>query len=58
MRAGRGPAVLASGGAGYAGSRVVLALLEAGCRAVVLDHLPGGRRAALPRWPPRRARRR
>ena len=58
MGQGRGPAVLASGGAGYAGSHVVLALLEAGCRAVVLNHLAGGRRAAGLRWPPRRGRRR
>ena len=48
MGAGRSPAVLVSGGAGYVGSHVVLALVEAGCRAVVLDDLSGGRRAAVP----------
>ncbi|MYG25624.1 MAG: UDP-glucose 4-epimerase [Boseongicola sp. SB0677_bin_26] len=42
------PAVLVSGGAGYVGSHVVLALLEAGYRAVVLDDLSRGHRAAVP----------
>ena len=43
-----GPAVLVSGGAGYVGSHVVLALIEAGYRTVVLDDLSGGHRAAAP----------
>ena len=41
-------AVLVSGGAGYVGSHVVRALGEAGYRAVVLDDLSTGRRAAVP----------
>ena len=43
-----GPAVLVSGGAGYVGSHVVLALGEAGYRAVVLDDLSRGHREAVP----------
>ena len=41
-------AVLVTGGAGYVGSHVVLALREAGYRVVVLDNLSTGRRAAVP----------
>ena len=41
-------AVLVTGGAGYVGSHVVLALSEAGYPAVVLDNLSTGRRAAVP----------
>ena len=48
MSAARDAAVLVSGGAGYVGSHVVLALAEAGYRAVVLDDLSGGRRGAVP----------
>jgi len=44
-----GGAVLVTGGAGYIGSHVVLALAEAGRRAVVLDDLSSGRRAAVPK---------
>jgi UDP-glucose 4-epimerase len=40
-------AVLVTGGAGYIGSHMVLALLEAGERAVVLDDLSTGVRANL-----------
>ena len=45
--AGR-PPVLVSGGAGYIGSHVVLALREAGWPVVVLDDLSTGSRSALP----------
>ena len=41
-------AVLVSGGAGYIGSHVVLALREAGMPAVVLDNLSTGMRRAVP----------
>jgi len=41
-------AVLVSGGAGYVGSHVVLALVEAGYRAVVVDDLSSGHREAVP----------
>lgn len=41
--------VLVTGGAGYIGSHVVLALLDAGYPVVVLDDLSKGRRAAVPR---------
>lgn len=41
-------AVLVTGGAGYIGSHVVLALTDAGRRTVVLDDLSSGRRAAVP----------
>ncbi|MFQ6017415.1 MAG: UDP-glucose 4-epimerase GalE [Kiloniellaceae bacterium] len=40
--------VLITGGAGYIGSHAVLALRAAGCRAIVLDDLSSGRRAAVP----------
>ena len=43
-----GPAVLVSGGAGYVGSHVVLALVEAGYRAAVVDDLSSGHREAVP----------
>ena len=48
MKEPGGPAVLVSGGAGYVGSHVVLALVEAGYRTVVLDDLSSGRREAVP----------
>ena len=48
MREHPGPAVLVSGGAGYVGSHVVLALGEAGYRAVVVDDLSSGHREAVP----------
>ena len=48
MSGGRGTAVLVSGGAGYVGSHVVLALAGAGYRPVVLDDLSRGRRGAVP----------
>ena len=48
MSAGGGPAVLVSGGAGYVGSHVVLALVEAGWLPVVLDDLSSGHRGAVP----------
>jgi len=41
-------AVLVSGGAGYIGSHMVLALLESGEKAVVLDDLSTGFRSAVP----------
>ncbi|MGH6993273.1 MAG: NAD-dependent epimerase/dehydratase family protein, partial [Caulobacteraceae bacterium] len=40
--------VLVTGGAGYIGSHVVLALVEAGFEPVVLDDLSTGRREAVP----------
>jgi UDP-glucose 4-epimerase len=40
--------VLVTGGAGYIGSHAVLALMDAGYRAVVLDNLSTGVRAAVP----------
>lgn len=43
-----GPTILVTGGAGYVGSHAVLALLEAGFRAVVLDDLSTGDRALVP----------
>ena len=48
MNADRSAAVLVSGGAGYVGSHVVLALGEAGYRPVVLDDLSSGHREAAP----------
>lgn len=41
-------AVLVTGGAGYIGSHVILALQEAGRQIVVVDNLSTGRRAAVP----------
>ncbi len=46
MAAGR--TALVTGGAGYIGSHVVLALLDAGWQVVVLDDLSGGHRWAVP----------
>ncbi|TCZ64950.1 UDP-glucose 4-epimerase GalE [Roseicella aquatilis] len=43
-----GPAILVTGGAGYIGSHVVLALLDAGLPVVVLDDLSTGRAEAVP----------
>ncbi len=43
-----GGCVLVTGGAGYIGSHVVLALRDAGIRPVVLDNLSTGRRSAVP----------
>lgn len=43
-----GEPVLVTGGAGYVGSHVALALREAGYPAVVLDDLSTGRREAVP----------
>lgn len=40
--------VLVTGGAGYIGSHVVLALRDAGRRVAVIDNLSTGRRAAVP----------
>ena len=48
MTAGEKPAVLVSGGAGYVGSHVALALVEAGYRTVVVDDLSTGRRDTVP----------
>ena len=48
MNGGGGRAVLVTGGAGYIGSHVVLALREAGYPVAVLDDLSTGRRAAVP----------
>ncbi len=42
------PTLLVSGGAGYIGTHVVFALIEAGYRPVVLDDLSTGRRDLLP----------
>ena len=40
--------VLVTGGAGYIGSHMVLALVEAGERVVVVDNLSTGFSSALP----------
>ena len=42
--------VLVTGGAGYIGSHMVLALLDAGERVVVVDDLSTGFRSAVPPW--------
>ncbi len=47
-----GSSVLVTGGAGYIGSHAVLALLDAGERAVVIDDLSTGLRAAVPKGVP------
>ena len=44
--------VLVTGGAGYIGSHVVLACLDAGHEAVVIDDLSTGRREAVPQGVP------
>ena len=44
----KNPCVLVTGGAGYIGSQVVLALLDAGWRIIVVDNLATGRRDRLP----------
>ena len=44
--------VLVTGGAGYIGSHTVLALLDAGEKAVVLDNLSTGFRWAVPEHVP------
>lgn len=46
------PTVLVTGGAGYIGSHVVLALLDAGRSVVVLDDLSTGRGASVPNGVP------
>ena len=43
-----GKSVLVTGGAGYVGSHVVLALREAGYRLAVIDDLSSGRRDSVP----------
>src|SRR6202035_3463979 len=47
-RSGDGMTVLVTGGAGYIGGHMVLALLDAGEKAVVLDDLSTGFRWAVP----------
>ena len=47
-----GSSVLVTGGAGYIGSHAVLALLDAGERAVVIDDRSTGLRAAVPKGVP------
>lgn len=43
-----GVGVLVTGGAGYIGSHTALALIEAGCRVVVVDNLSTGQRDLVP----------
>ena len=43
-----GKSVLVTGGAGYVGSHVVLALREAGYGVTVIDDLSSGRRDSVP----------
>jgi UDP-glucose 4-epimerase len=43
------PSVLVTGGAGYIGSHVVLAMIERGWRVLVVDDLSTGSRSAVPR---------
>ena len=43
--------VLVTGGAGYIGGHMVLALLDAGEKVVVLDDLSTGLRSAVPQPP-------
>lgn len=43
-----GRSIIVTGGAGYIGSHVVLALLAAGWRVVVVDNLSSGQRAVVP----------
>ena len=45
---GARPTFLVTGGAGFVGSHVVLALLEADAKIVVIDNLSTGHRAAVP----------
>ncbi len=47
-RSARGRCVLVTGGAGYIGSHVVLALMAAGWRVLVVDDLSTGQRRLLP----------
>src|SRR5258705_11959780 len=47
-----GSRVLVTGGAGYIGTHAVLALGDAGERAVVIDDLSTGLRAAVPKGVP------
>ncbi len=42
------PTVLVTGGAGYIGSHAALALLDRGCRVVIIDDLSTGSRLLLP----------
>ncbi len=44
----KNPTILVTGGAGYIGGHVLLALIEAGMDAVVIDDLSTGRREAVP----------
>ena len=47
-----GTKVLLTGGAGYVGSHVILAAVNAGAKVVVLDDLSTGRRASVPDFIP------
>jgi UDP-glucose 4-epimerase len=44
------PLVVVTGGAGFIGSHTVDALVEGGCRVVVLDDFSTGKRSNLARW--------